>query len=373
MERRTAPPTWIAAGAFLVAAGATAAPPTPTPTPTATLRPAATFAGGAILESEVEAQGLARLLPIRNKEYQTRRQVLDELLTKRLLEQEATSRGLDAEVLLKAEVDDKVVSPTDAEKRAQLEAGKDRYANIAEGEALRQIGETLTRQRTAERRRAFHAELRARMGLEILIEPPRVAVESGGRPSVGPATAPVTVVVFSDFQCPHCAGFADTLLKLSAEHRDKVRIVFRDFPLVQIHKEAGTAAEAAGCAAEQGRFLEMATEMFAAQSDLKPESLKRRAAALGLDGAAFDACLDSSRHAADWQRDIEDAKRLGVSGTPVAFVNGRFVSGARPYEAMVQLLEEELAFAARATGGAAPSPEPRRASASARTPGGHHD
>jgi predicted DsbA family dithiol-disulfide isomerase len=343
------------------------------PSGTPTSRPAATFAGGAVLESEVETRGLARLLPIRNQEYQTRRQVLDELLTKRLLELEATSRGLDVETLLKAEIDDKVVPPTDVEKRAQLEAGKDRYANVAEGEALKQIGETLTRQRTAERRRAFHAELRSRMGLEILIEPPRVAVESAGRPSVGPDTAPVTVVVFSDYQCPHCARFADTLLRLAAEQRDKVRLVFRDFPLVQIHKEAGTAAEAAACAAEQGKFLEMATEMFAAQSDLKPESLKRRAVALGLDGAAFDACLDSSRHAADWQRDVEDAKRLGVSGTPVAFVNGRFVSGARSYEAMVQLLEEEFAFAARATAGVTPQPGPQRASGPARSPGGRHD
>lgn len=319
-------------------------------------RPAAVFKGGAILNSEVEAEGMARLFQIRNQEYQTRRQVLEEVLTRRLLELEAATLGIAVEAMLTVEVDEKVVPPTDAESRAQLAAAPERYARLVEGDALAKIADTISRQRIAERRRAFHADLRARWGVQILLEPPRLAADPDDDPAIGPAGAPVSIVAFSDYQCPHCARFADTLLRLAGAYQGKVRVVFRDFPLLTIHKEAGKAAEAAACAGEQGKFIEMSTEMFATQSDLKPASLKTRAAALGLDVAAFAACLDGSRYAAEWQKDLEDGRRYGISGTPVAFVNGRYVSGARSYEGMAQLVDEELALAARAA--AAPAARP---------------
>jgi protein-disulfide isomerase len=137
-----------------------------------------------------------------------------------------------------------------------------------------------------------------------------------------------------------------TLAKLQEAYPGKLRIVFRDLPLLNMHKNAGHAAEAAHCANDQGKFWEMHDRLFANQAKLAPADLKEHAVALGLDATAFNQCLDSGKYTADWRRDSEDAARLGLSGTPAFFINGRLLSGAQPYEAFAQVIEEELALAA---------------------------
>jgi protein-disulfide isomerase len=117
--------------------------------------------------------------------------------------------------------------------------------------------------------------------------------------------------------------------------------VFRHFPLAR-HKDAPKAAEAAECARDQGRFWEMHDRLFENAERLGPEDLKRHARAVGLDGAAFDGCLDSGRHEDRWRRDLADAESYGATGTPMFFVNGRLVSGAQPYEVFARVIDEEL-------------------------------
>lgn len=149
----------------------------------------------------------------------------------------------------------------------------------------------------------------------------------GGEPMRGRADAPVTVVMFCDFQCPKCAETAPIVDQLWTVYPSDMRVVYRHFPVEKSHADAGRAAEASMCALEQGRFWDMYHSMLANQTELDLSGLTRQAAALGLDSGTFSTCLQSGRHRADWRRDQADGAALGVSGTPTFFVNGAFMEG----------------------------------------------
>jgi protein-disulfide isomerase len=293
---------------------------------------------------ELAQQPLARL---RSQEYDIRKRVLDQHVERVLLEQEAAARKQGVEELMKAEVDAKAKPVSDEEVRAFYEGGKDRFQGVPEAQALQQVGETLRRQRLQQRRAEFIGELKARRGVKIFLEPPRLTVDTAGAPAKGPQQAPVTIVEFSDFQCPYCAKVVPTLKAVAEHYGDKVRIVFRDYPL-PFHKEAAKASEAAACAERQGRFWEMHDRLFANQRSLQVVDLKRHAADLGLDQAAFDRCLDAGETAPRWQRGQEDGARYGVNGTPSFFVNGRYLNGAMSFASFAQIVDEELARATAA-------------------------
>jgi protein-disulfide isomerase len=133
-------------------------------------------------------------------------------------------------------------------------------------------------------------------------------------------------------------------MKVLQTYGDKVRIVFKDFPLPN-HAEAFKAAEAAHCAGEQGKYWEMHDAMFANIRNLFVPSLKQTARGLGLDGAAFDQCLDSGKHAAIVRADYELGEKMGVNSTPTIYINGRPLIGAQPFEAFKAIIDEELARA----------------------------
>jgi len=172
--------------------------------------------------------------------------------------------------------------------------------------------------------------------------PPRTEIATAGFPARGPATAPVTIVEFSDFECPFCARLFPTLQIVEKIYLDRVRIVYRQFPLRRIHPLAQKAAEASLCAGEQGRFWEMHDSLFGDQEHLTVDALKARAVALKLDTAAFNACLDSGKEAAAIDKDIEEGAKAGVTGTPAMFVNGRLLVGAQPFAAIQAIIEDEL-------------------------------
>ncbi len=144
----------------------------------------------------------------------------------------------------------------------------------------------------------------------------------------GPADAPITIVEFSDYQCPFCARVNPTLAKVRETYGDKVKIVFKDFPLPN-HPEAPKASEAAHCAAEQKKYWEMHDAMFANQRALQVPVLKQTARTIGLDGAAFDQCLDSGKYAATVRGGNELGERMGVNSTPTLYINGRAVDRRR--------------------------------------------
>lgn len=178
---------------------------------------------------------------------------------------------------------------------------------------------------------------------QALAQVNRVAVSADDDPVLGPPDAPVTIVEFSDFQCPFCKRFKDnTLDRILSTYRGKVRYVYRDFPL-NIHPYAQKAAEAAECADEQGRFWEFHDLLFERQPALAVASLKRYAAQLGLDTVAFNHCLDSGRYASEVHEDYADGIQYGVTGTPGFFINGQKLIGAKPFSIFQQIIDAELA------------------------------
>jgi len=165
-------------------------------------------------------------------------------------------------------------------------------------------------------------------------------------PAKGPEDAPVTIIEFSDFQCPYCGGFAtETLPQILQNYGDRVRFVFRDFPLISMHANALKAAEASECADDQGKFWEYHDLLFKNQTALDVDSLKGYAASLGLDTAAFNECLDSDKYTEEVGKDLQDGQAAGVQGTPSFFINGLPVRGAMPYASFQAAIEAALAEA----------------------------
>jgi len=325
----------------LVSGGTNAAETSTPPDAAPSQATVATIGGNAITAAELEDAIGNRLLNLRTEEYQATLGILHEVIGERLLTREAESRKLSLEDLLKFEVQDKVAPVAEAEINGTFEAVKERQKDMPEAELKQRIQENIRRQREQARRNAFLRELRDRSEVRVLLEPPRVAVSEGGSPSRGPKDAPVTIVEFSDFQCPYCARVQPTFKKLHETYGDKIRVVFRHFPLGN-HPQAPKAAEASACAHDQGKFWEMHDKLFATQQKLMVPDLKAAAGEIGLEAEAFALCLDSGKHEATWKGDEADGERYGVTGTPASFVNGRLVGGAQPYESFAQIIDDEL-------------------------------
>ena len=170
----------------------------------------------------------------------------------------------------------------------------------------------------------------------------RYAVKTDGAPVRGPADAKVTVVEFLDFQCPFCSRVQPTLAQIQKTYGDKVRIVFKHMPL-RIHAQAPGAAAAAEAAHGQNKFWEMHDLMFANQGELGDAKYQEWASQIGLDMGRFQKDLKSPAVSQRIEADSEEAARLGVSGTPAFFINGRYVSGAQPFDAFKKVIDEELA------------------------------
>jgi protein-disulfide isomerase len=304
---------------------------------------AATVAGTPIPLAEVDDLVRPQLMELEAREHQLRSQALDALVTRTLIEKEAAARGMTPEALDQAEVVAKV-SVTDEELKSVYAANKARLGNKSEAEGMEQIRSALTQQRQTERRNAFAQGLRAKYDVKVLLEPYRVPVELAGAPVRGNPKAPVTILEFSDFQCPFCVRARPTVARVREVYGDRVRWAFRHYPL-DFHPQAQKAGEAAACAGEQDRFWQMHDRLWETRKLEVPE-LKAHAQALGLDAAAFATCLDSGRHAGLLERDTQAGQAYGVSGTPAFFVNGRPLIGAQPFEAFQQVIDDELARAA---------------------------
>lgn len=152
----------------------------------------------------------------------------------------------------------------------------------------------------------------------------------------GPDDAKVTIVEFSDFECPYCANAVPVIKEILARYPSQVRFVYRHFPLQDIHSSAFQAAEAAECAAEQGKFWEMHDKLFANQTVFGMENLRQYAAEISLDLAQFSACRESGRARAAIEQDLADGQRYGVNGTPTFFVNNTMLFGVSELEEAVQ-------------------------------------
>jgi protein-disulfide isomerase len=278
------------------------------------------------------------------KLHELRSETLDAMITEYMIEAEAKKRNVTREQYLAAEVDAKVAKPTEAEVKKTFEEAKaqGRIPPEARLEELRgQITEFLSGQRQQAASTAFHGRLHKAYKVTTRLPQPRVDVAPTG-PSKGPEDAPVTIVAFNDFECPYCAKAATTVDGVLQRNAGKVRLVFRHFPL-DFHAQAAKAAEAAMCAADQGKFWQLHDSLFAHQKALEVPKLKEYAARLGLDAGRFDACLDSGEKAALVRADMKAGTAASVTGTPAIFVNGRFLSGAVTARELQKVIDQELA------------------------------
>lgn len=292
---------------------------------------------------EVDRAAAPQLRELRQREYTARRDAFERLADQKLVEKEAAARSTSVADLLKAEVEDKAAQPTDEEISSFYEKNKARMGGRPKEEVSEQIKQNLRAQKVAARRADFYRELRQKAGLRFLLDPPRVQVPiPPGEPARGPENAPITLVEFADFQCPYCRRSHPTVEQLLEEYKDKVRYLFRDYPL-SFHQRAFPASEAARCAGDQGKYWEYYDNLMEVSGDLSDADLKKRATDLGLDLAAFTACIESDRHEAAIRAGLEDGSAAGVSGTPSFFINGRMIVGARPIEEFKTVIEEELA------------------------------
>jgi len=161
-------------------------------------------------------------------------------------------------------------------------------------------------------------------------------------PSIGPVDAPVTIVEFSDFQCPYCKSAASVVHQIIDTYGDSVRVVYRDFPLTSIHPHAQKAAEAAQCANDQGLFWEFHDIIFANQAAMAVDNLKQYAADLSLNSSTFDACLDSDKYKEEVLKDMQDGVNAGVGSTPTFFVGNEMVVGAVPFDNLKAVIDAQL-------------------------------
>jgi protein-disulfide isomerase len=320
---------------------------TPPATEADRARVLATVNGHDITSAEIEDNLRPLVFSVQEEAYRLREQEIELKVNDLLLEQEAQRRKVTTAALLDAEVKAKVPAVTEAdaqkfydENRARIEGD---FAQIKE-QIVQYLRDVETRKATV----ALAGRLRAAAQVRTFLAPPsppvyKIATE--GQPSKGRPDAPVTLVEFTDYQCPSCAKAQPALERITAEYADRVRLVVRDYPLQQ-HADAEKAAEAAEAAREQGKYWEYAALLFQNQSALGADKLKEYATRAGLDRAKFDAALDSGRLAEGVHRDLNDGDRVGVSGTPTVFLNGRRVADTS-YEGLKAAVDAALNSAAQ--------------------------
>ena len=295
--------------------------------------------------ADIEQRIKPKLIEIEAQKYEAMREGLDEAVAEELFKLEATSRKITPEQLEKDEIAAKVPTPADADIQKVYDENKEELQGQTLDQVKPQIIEYLKGEKAQVRRAAFIEELKKKYKTTDSLKAPVIEVATAGRPERGGgAKAPVTIVEFSDYQCPFCKRGEESIQKVFETYGDKVRIVFRDYPL-PFHPQARPAAEAANCANEQGKFWDYNKKLFANQDKLSDDNFKAWAKDLGMDDAKFAECYGKKTHAAQIDKDIADGVAAGVNGTPAFFINGRSLSGAQPFDKFKEVIDDELANA----------------------------
>ncbi len=302
---------------------------------------AATIGGAPISMSELDAVVFRQNSKLASELYSARVKALDEVLLEKALGEEAKAKSKSTSAYVEEMMKTKAKPVVDAEVEKYYNDNKSRFPNKTFEQVAGEIRKYMVSVNEFEVKKELIKELKAKHNFKNLLEPTRVKLEVGANePAKGPATAKVTIVEYSDFQCPFCSKGATTMKEIAAEYKDKVRIVFRNNALA-MHPRAAPAAEAALCAHEQGKFWEMHDKFFA-DKKLNDEDFKQVATEIGLDVEKFNACYAQGAHKAVVQEQTNGTKDLGVSGAPAFFVNGRLLSGAQPIEKFKEVIDEEL-------------------------------
>ena len=303
--------------------------------------------GQSILASDLEKYAGRQLSLQRENLYKLEKQKLEEYISAFLLTQEAKKSGVSVETVLDQEVNSKILPVGDDEIDVFYKSNKARIA-VDLDKVREQIRDYLHNQKINAQKALFFDSLRSKAKVITYLKPPpvfRAELSVAGEPFKGSQKAPVTIVKFEDFQCPFCKQVQPTLNELLSRYDGKVRLVHKDLPLESLHPQARHAAEAARCAYEQGRFWEYHDKLYANSPKADAGDLKNYAKEVALNVDSFDRCLASGKYKAVVQQDLNEGAKLGLTGTPTFFINGREMSGNRPLDAFEAIIDEELARA----------------------------
>lgn len=302
----------------------------------------ATVGSTKITEAQVDEKARPELNKIQSQVYTAKKRALDDLVDDYLIEQAAKKAGLSKEAYLKREVEDKAPPPTEKEMKAFYDMNQARIRQPYD-KIKAPLEQYMRRQKLGAARAELIANLRKDAGVKVMLKAPRVEVstaDSAG--AVGPSTAPITIVEFSDYQCPFCRRAEDSVQQVMKKYGDKVRLIYMDYPL-PMHQYALKAAQAARCAGDQGKYWQFHDALFADQSKLDEAGLKATAEKLKLDPKKFGECIAGNLHLDQIHKTQEEGSEVGVDGTPTFVINGRMLNGAQPASEMEAIIDEELA------------------------------
>jgi predicted DsbA family dithiol-disulfide isomerase len=276
-----------------------------------------------------------------DRQFEMRESAIRELVQRHLVEAEAKKKALTPEALFE-EVSGTAVQVSVEEVSTWYKQNSDRLRGAALEEVAPQIEQMLAQEKRGAAWRAFIDPKLAALDWEMMLAPPRVAIDAT-RLVRGPVDAKVTLVTFSDYQCPYCIRSERVLADVLAKYPKDVRLIHRHFPLDQIHPYARPAAEASMCADEQGKFWPFHDAIFALDGQIDAGSFARIGEQLGLDGSALEKCIGERRFKDYVEADAQAGEAAGVQGTPAFFVNGIPLKGARDVAELSRVIDAELA------------------------------
>lgn len=294
-----------------------------------------------VTQREVDESIESQLFALEERLYTLRKNALENLITRILLEEEAARNGVTVEEMNRRLMPEKVeILKSQIDLIYGETAGS--LGDMSEDEARQRIKIDLeSRERIESYKRAIE-ELRSRARVEIRLAAPvapALRVTNEG-PSIGPSNAAVTIIIFSDFECPYCKQASAVMRQVVESYPRQVRIVFKQMPLA-IHPNAFKAAQASVCAARQGKFWEYHDRLFKA-TDMSGGSLLNYAAETGLSTTEFAACLDSGESRAAVLKDMQEARRANIQGTPTFIINGKLLNGITSFENFKTAIDNEL-------------------------------
>jgi protein-disulfide isomerase len=269
--------------------------------------------------------------------YEVRSRTLTGMIDELIIEKAAAAANVSSEDYLRQQVEAGGEVP-----EQEISAFFDEHIDQMGGLPLDEMRDRISTYLMGQRAETIVSNLRDQAAAVILLEPARIEVEAIG-PSKGPDDAVVTIVEFSDFQCPFCQRVVPTIDQILTKYPTQVRFVFRNLPLAKIHPRAQAAAEAAACADKQGDFWGYHDLIFETPKALSDEDLERYAAELGLESAAFRQCVQNRETRSIVDADLATAERLRISGTPSFLINGISMHGAQGLENFSEIIDAEIA------------------------------
>lgn len=302
---------------------------------------AAKVGGKQIMIAELDKASKSSLIPLQAEIYQVRKTFLDQMVSDALYQLEAEAQGKSADEIKKSLLNRDAIAVSEGDIQKFYQDNKYYFKDQPLEGIKEPIRQRIIDTKARDLERQVVSGLRKKFGVEVFLQEPKLEIETRISPARGPQNAKITLNEFSDFQCPYCARFSDTVNQLVADFPVDVRHVFHHNPL-PMHSNAMAAHHASVCAQRQGKFWEFRDILFDHQAALAPTELRTYAESIGINLGDYDKCVADSSIDEQLSEEVSYATSVGADGTPTSFLNGRLLSGARPYEEVKAMVEEIL-------------------------------